>query len=142
MNFQGRLCDGTFGHVIYTKGDRQSKRRVDCFVGVVFLEVEGTGTSDVGCHEDGARVVAGQDLNGGGIEEVDECAGSFDKNVFSTKEAGIIATMPNQELVFDASVGVGDGAALWLDDGADAFVRCDDVEICTKFVICQSNTVF
>ena len=47
--------------------------------------------------------------------------------------------MAKEVLVFDASIGIGEHAALWLGDGADAFTSCDDVESCYKGVLCQGS---
>jgi hypothetical protein len=47
--------------------------------------------------------------------------------------------MPEEELVFDTGVGVHDGTALRLEDGADAPVKGDNVEPRKEVVVCQSN---
>lgn len=52
-NVQGGLSDGTVGHVVDAKGDRQGEMEVYHFVGGIVLEVEGIGTCDVGCLEGG-----------------------------------------------------------------------------------------
>ncbi len=59
-----------------------------------------------------------------------------------TKKPRNIATVPEEELMFEAGVRVHEGAALKLEDGVDAFVWGDDVETCKEAVVCQSNNVF
>ena len=136
---QSGLGDGALGHVIHTIGYRQGKREVYCFVGGILLEGEGVYTRDVTCLEGRAIAVAGRHLNGGGINEADESAGILDGNVFRAEEPGVIAAMTDKELMFDASIRVRKGAALWLEDGVDTFVRRHDVEPCKEVVIHQSN---
>jgi hypothetical protein len=55
------------------------------------------------------------------------------------KEPGVVAATSDEELLFDAGVRVGEGAALWLEDWVNAFVRRNDVEPCEEVVIRQSN---
>ena len=55
------------------------------------------------------------------------------------EEPGVIAAMPDEELVLDACIWVGECTALWLEDGANAFVWGDNVELCEEVVVCQSN---
>ena len=57
------------------------------------------------------------------------------------KEPWVIAAVPNEELVLDASVQVGEGTVLWLEDGANAFVWGDDKETCKEVIVCQINEV-
>ena len=41
--------------------------------------------------------------------------------------------------MFKSSVGTHEGTVLWLEDGANAFGRGDDVEPHEEVVVCQSN---
>ena len=63
----------------------------------------------------------------------------FNENVFSMKEPGVVAAVLNEELVLNTSVRVGEGTVLWLEDGANASVRCDNIEPHKEVVVCQSN---
>ena len=112
------------------------------FVGSVLLEGGGVCTRDVGCLEGGVRVVAGQYLGSGGINETDKGAGYVNGNVLSAEEPGVVAAMPDEELLFDAGVRVGEGTALWLEDGSDTLVGRDDVEPCEEVVVRESNDTF
>ena len=138
-NVHGGLGDYTLGRVINAKGDWQGEREVDLLVGGAFLEVEGGSICDVGCNEGGARAVAMHYFGRGGVDKADEHAGNFDGDIFHMKEPGVIAAVLDEILVFDAGVEVSEGTALWLQDGADALVRHDDVEPCKEVVVCQSN---
>ena len=73
-------------------------------------------------------MVAGGNLGRGCINNACEGAGDFDGSVLHVKELRVFAAMPDEELVFKASVGVHDGTALRLEDGVNALVRGDDVE--------------
>jgi hypothetical protein len=44
--------------------------------------------------------------------------------------------------LFDPGVWVRECAALWLEDGSDAFVGRDDVEACEEAVVGESNDAF
>ena len=88
----------------------------------VLLESEGMGTRDVGGREGRAGAVAGWYLQGRGVDEADKGTRYVDGDVLHAEELGVIATMPNEELLFDPSVRVGECAALWLEDGSDTFV--------------------
>ena len=55
------------------------------------------------------------------------------------EELRAIASMPKEELVFKASVGVCEGTALWLEDGVDVLAQCDDIEPHKEVVVCQSH---
>ena len=50
--------------------------------------------------------------------------------------------MPDKELLLYASVRVGEGTALWLEDGLDALVGHDDVKICKEVVVREGNDTF
>ena len=43
--------------------------------------------------------------------------------------------MSNEELLFNAGIQVGEGTALWLEDGSDALVGRNDVETCKEVVV-------
>jgi hypothetical protein len=43
--------------------------------------------------------------------------------------------VPDEELLFDSGVRVGERAALWLEDGSDALVGRYDVEACEEAVV-------
>ena len=47
--------------------------------------------------------------------------------------------MSDEELVFVTGFWVTEGAALWLEDGTDAFVGHEDVEPCEEVVVCEGN---
>jgi hypothetical protein len=134
--------DGALGRVIDTEGDQEGKRAVHHFVGGILLESEGVCNRDVGYLEGGARAVAGRYLGRGGIDEADKGAGDIDRNILCVEELGVIAAMPNKEFLFDAGVWVGEGTALWLEDGLDVFVGRDDVEPCEEVVVRESNDTF
>jgi len=112
------------------------------FVGGVLLESEGVCTRDVGCLEGGARAIAGWYLNRGGINEAGKGAGYVDGNILRAEEPRVVATVPDKELSFDAGVQVGEGTALWLEDGADALVGRDDIETCEVVAVRESNDPF
>ena len=57
------------------------------------------------------------------------------------KEPPIIASTPKEELMFEASVRVCGGKALWLEDGVDVPAQCDDVELHEEVVFQKSNDV-
>ena len=59
---------------------------------------------------------------GGCINKAVKCGSHFDRSVLCTQEHGVIAAMTNEVLEFGPGVGVGEGAALGLEDGADALV--------------------
>ena len=101
----------------------------------VLFESEGMGTRDVGGREGGAGAVAGGYLQGGGVDEADKGASDVDGDVLRAEEPGVIAAMPDKELLFDPGVLVRECAALWLEDGSDAFVGRDDVEACEEAVV-------
>ena len=84
-------------------------------------------------------MVARRDLAGGSIDETDERAGDVDRDVFRAEEPRVIAAVPDKEFVLDS--GVGEGTALWLEDGSNAIVWGDNVESCEQVVVCQSNDV-
>ena len=52
------------------------------------------------------------------------------------------ATVPDEKLLFNAGVRIGEGTVLWLEDGADALVGRDDVETCEEVVVHESNDTF
>ena len=108
----------------------------------VLVEGEGTGTRDVDGREGGARAVAGWYLCRGGIDEADEGAGDVDGNIFRVEEPRVVATVPDEELLFDSSVQVGECAALWLEDGPDMLVGRDDVEACERLLFERAMTCF
>jgi hypothetical protein len=47
--------------------------------------------------------------------------------VYSTHRNGVIAPMPDGLFVLGARGRVGEGAVLWLEDGADTLVGCDHI---------------
>ena len=108
-------------------------------VGDAVLKIEGGCTRDVCRREGRACAVARRDLAGGSIDETDERAGDVDRDVFRAEEPRVIAAVPDKEFVLDSCVGVGEGTALWLEDGSNAFVWGDNVESCEQVVVCQSN---
>jgi hypothetical protein len=138
----GGFGDGSFGRVIDTKGNPECEWEVHCLVSGVLDEGEGMGTHDVGGREGGARAVAGWNLHRGGIDEADEGASDINGDVFREEEPRVVATVPDEELLFDSGVRVGECAALWLEDGPDMLVRCDNVEACKEAVAQESNVAF
>ena len=58
---------------------------------------------------------------------------------WGAEEPGVVAAVNEEKLVFEARVGVGEGSALWLKDGADTFSRSDNIESCEEIVVCQNN---
>ena len=52
---------------------------------------------------------------------------------------GVIAAMAEEILVFNAGVGIGECTLLWLEDGADTFVSCVNVESCKEGVVGQGG---
>ena len=114
---------------------------MNCPVGDAILEVKGGRARDVSRCEGRASAAAGWDLAQGGVNKADKCASKFSGNVFRTKEPGVVAAMPNEELMLDAGARVGEGTALWLEDGANAFVQGDNIEPHKEVVVSQSNDV-
>jgi hypothetical protein len=114
-------------------------RGEDHHVGDVFLDVEGCGTRDVGAGKDGAGAVASGDVGCGCVGNAHEGAGNFKGNIPCMKEPRVIAAMPKEELMFEASVRVRDGTVLRLEDGVDVLVKGDDVEPHEEIVVQQSN---
>ena len=51
------------------------------------------------------------------------------------EERRVVAIVPNEDLLFDSGVRIGECAALWLEDGPDALVGRDDVEACKEAVV-------
>ena len=94
--------------VVNAKRDWQGNREEDHLIGDGFLEVKECGPRDVGGCEGGAGVVAGGNLGGGCIDNACEYAGSFNGNVLRVKEPRVVAAMPEEELMFKASVGLED----------------------------------
>ena len=133
------LRDSDLGRVIDAEGDRQGEREEDHLVGGALLEIECGGSRDVSHREGRTGAVAGRDLCGGGVDEARKGARDFDWHILRTEEPGVIAAMPNEELVLEAGVGVRKGTALRLEDGLDALVRSDDVEPRKEVVVCQGN---
>ena len=58
------------------------------------------------------------------------------------EEPRVVATVPDEERLFDSGVRVGESAALWLEDGPDVLVGRDDVEACKEAVVRESNDAF
>ena len=75
------------------------------------------------------------DLRGGGVNEAGKGAGNFDRSELHAQEPGVIAPMVEEVLVFDARVGVDEGAALRLEDGAYTLVGRDHVKTCIQAVV-------
>ena len=63
-----------------------------------------------------------------GVNNVGQRFRHIDRCVFCAQEAWVIAAVTKEELLFDAGVGVGECAALGLEDRAEAFARGDDVK--------------
>ena len=103
------------------------------------LEVEGVRGRDIGPGEDRTGAVAGRELHGGNIDEADIGAGNADQGVLHAEEARVIAPVADEVLVLDAHIGVGEGAALWLEDGADMLVWHDHVETREQVVVRQRS---
>ena len=79
------------------------------------MESEGVYTHDVRCLDGRASGVVGQYLGRrGGIHEANKGAGGIDRDVLCVWELGVVAAMPEEELLFNASVRVGEGTALRL----------------------------
>ncbi len=108
-------------------------------VGDAVLKIEGGCTRDVCRREGRTCTVARRDLAGGSIDETDKRAGDVDRDVFRAEEPRVIAAMPDKEFVLDSCVGVGEGTALWLEDGSNAFVWGDNIESCEQVVVRQSD---
>ena len=51
----------------------------------------------------------------------------------------VCSTVPDEELLLDSGIRVGECAALWLEDGSDTLVWHDDVEACKEVVVHQCN---
>ena len=105
------------------------------------MEIKGGCARDVCRREGRVSAVAGRDLARGGIDEADKCAGNINRNVFRVEEPGVIAAVPDRELMLESCVRVGEGATLWLEDWSNVFVWGDNVEPCKKVVVHQSNDV-
>ena len=52
-------------------------------------------------------MVAGWYLDRGGVDEADEDAGDVDGDVLRAEESGIVASLSDEEFLFDASIRVG-----------------------------------
>lgn len=138
----GGLSDSDLGGVIHAERDRQRERKVNHLVGDSFLKVKGVGTHDVSCCEGRARAVACWDLVGGGINEADKGVGDFDRSILYTWEPGVIVVMTDEVIEFDSHFGVGGGATLWLEDGADALLGRHHIETSKEVVVRQHNDAF
>ena len=108
-------------------------------VGGAVLKTEGIGERDVGRREGGTRAIACWDLGGGRVEDADERGGDFNRSVLRAHEPRVIAAMTNEVLEFGPSVGVCEGAALGLEDRADALVWRNHVEPHEEVVVCQHD---
>ena len=80
---------------------------MNCLVLDAFLKVKGVSTHDVGHCEGRAQEVAGQDLGRGGVDKAEKCVSNFDGNVFQAKEPGVVAAMPDKELMLNTGVWAG-----------------------------------
>jgi hypothetical protein len=116
-------------------GNRECEREVHRLVRGVLFESEGMGTRDVGGCKGGAGAEAGWDFQGGGVDEADKGTRYVDRDVLRAEEPGVVATVPDEELLFDSGVRFGERAALWLEDGSDAPVGRYDVEACEEAVV-------
>ena len=108
-------------------------------VGGAVLKIKGIGERDVGRREGGAREIACWDLGGGRVDDADECGGNFDWSALHVHEPRVIAAMTNEVLEFGPCVGVCEGAALGLEDRADALVRRNHVKPGKEVVVCQRH---
>ena len=133
------LHDGALGCVIDAKGNQQVEREVDHLVGGALMEIECGGTQDVGHHEGQTGAVAGRDLCEGCVDKHAKVPVTLIGTILCTEEPGVIAAVPNKELMSEARVGVHESTVLWLEDGLDALVRSDNVEPHKKVVVCQGN---
>jgi hypothetical protein len=136
---QGGFGDSTLGRVVDTEWDGQGEWEVNRLVGGAILEIKGVGERDVGRREGGTRAVACRDLGGGRVDEADERGGDFDWSVLCTHEPGVIAAVTHEVLEFGPGVGISEGAALGLEDGADALVGHNHVEPRKEVVVCKSD---
>ena len=59
--------------------------------------------------------------------------------ILHMEEPWVVADVAEEELMFEAQVGVGKHAALWLKDGVDMFAGYDDVESKEEIVVYKSN---
>jgi hypothetical protein len=137
----GRI-DGDLGCVVDSERNRQGEGEADHLVGDVLLEVEECGTGDDGSREDRSGAVASGDISDGRVDDAHEGAGYFDGSVLRAKELRVVAAIPEEELVLESGVGVCEGTALWLEDGADALVRGDDIVPCKELLFTRAMTRF
>ena len=84
--------------------------------------------SDILSCKGSACMEAGGYIIGADICDAGKYLGGINRGVFCMQEPGVIAAMTEEVLVFNAKVSIGEHASLWLEDGADAFVRGDDIE--------------
>ena len=66
-------------------------------------------------------------------------AGYADRGILRVEEVGVIAPVADGVLVLDSRIGVGEGAALLLEDGVDTLVWHDHVETREQVVVCQCS---
>jgi hypothetical protein len=59
--------------------------------------------------------------------------------VLRMEEPGVIAAVAKEELMLKSGVQVGESMQLRLEDRADMFARCDDIESNEEVVVCKSN---
>jgi hypothetical protein len=122
-----------------TKRDGQGEWEVNRLVGGAVLKIEGIGEHDIGRSEGGARVIACWDLGGSRVDDADERGGDFDRSVLRAHEPRVIAAMTNEVVEFGPGVGVCEGAALGLEDRADALVGHNHVKPHKEVVVCQCD---
>ena len=80
-----------------------------------------------------------RDLGGGRVNNADKRCGHFDRRVLRVQESRVIAAMTNEVLEFGPGIGIREGAALGLEDRADALVGRNHVEPREEVVVCQRD---
>ena len=136
---QGGLGDSALGRIVDTEWDGKREWEVDRLVGGAVLEIEGVCERDVSRRECGARAIACWDLGGGRVNNADGDCGYFDWGVLRAHEPRVIAAMTNEVLEFGPGIGICEGAALGLEDWADALVGHNHVEPREEVVVCQRD---
>ena len=78
---------------------------------------------------------ASSDVDQIGVDNAGNHLCGIDRGVLSTQEAWGIAAVAKEELLLKASVGISECAALRLEEWAEAFAGCDDIEEPHKEVV-------